>query len=69
MRVPTMDASLVDLAVITEKPVTKESIHAAMKKAASEGPLKGLLGYEDRELVSTDYIGDPRHHGGRDQAV
>ena len=60
MRVPTMDASLVDLAVITEKPVTKEAIHAAMKKASEDGPLKGLLGYEDRPLVSTDFIGDPR---------
>ncbi len=60
MRVPTMDASLVDLAVITEKPVTREAIHAAMKKASEEGPLKGLLGYEERQLVSTDFIGDPR---------
>jgi glyceraldehyde 3-phosphate dehydrogenase len=60
MRVPTMDASLVDLAFITEKPVTKEAIHAAMKKASEEGPLQGILGYEDRQLVSTDFIGDPR---------
>ncbi len=60
MRVPTMDASLIDLAVITEKPVTKEAIHAAMKKASEAGPLKGLLGYEERQLVSTDFIGDPR---------
>jgi glyceraldehyde 3-phosphate dehydrogenase len=59
IRVPTMDVSIVDLAVQTEKTVTKEAIHAAMK-AASEGPLKGILGYTDEQLVSSDYIGDPR---------
>jgi glyceraldehyde 3-phosphate dehydrogenase len=59
IRVPTMDVSIVDLAVITEKPVTKEAIHAAMK-AASEGALKGILGYTDEQLVSSDYIGDAR---------
>ncbi len=59
IRVPTMDVSIVDLAVETEKTITKESIHAAMK-AASEGPLKGILGYTDEQLVSSDYIGDPR---------
>ncbi|MGH7286272.1 MAG: type I glyceraldehyde-3-phosphate dehydrogenase, partial [Polyangiaceae bacterium] len=37
---------------------TKDSIHAAMKKA-SEGALKGILGYEERPLVSSDFIGDP----------
>jgi glyceraldehyde 3-phosphate dehydrogenase len=59
IRVPTMDVSIVDLTLETEKPLTKETIHAAMKKA-SEGSLKGILGYEDRPLVSSDYIGDPR---------
>ncbi len=59
IRVPTMDVSLVDLTLETEKPVTKEAIHAAMK-AASEGPMKGILGYADEQLVSSDYIGDPR---------
>ena len=46
MRVPTMDVSIVDLTVETEKPVTKDAIHAAMKKA-SEGPMKGILAYTD----------------------
>ena len=59
VRVPTMDVSLVDLTLVTEKPITKEAIHAAMK-AASEGPMKGILGYTEEQLVSSDYIGDPR---------
>jgi glyceraldehyde 3-phosphate dehydrogenase len=59
VRVPTMDVSLVDLTVETEKPFTKDALHAAMK-AASEGPLKGILGYSEEQLVSSDYIGDPR---------
>jgi glyceraldehyde 3-phosphate dehydrogenase len=58
IRVPTMDVSLVDLALNTEKPVTKDAIHAAMK-AAAEGPMKGILGYTEEQLVSSDYIGDP----------
>ncbi len=59
VRVPTMDVSLVDLTLVTEKPITREAIHAAMK-AASEGPMKGILGYTEEQLVSSDYIGDPR---------
>ncbi len=59
VRVPTMDVSLVDLTLETEKPLTKDAIHAAMK-AASEGALKGVLGYTEEPLVSSDYIGDPR---------
>ena len=58
VRVPTVDVSLVDLTLTTQKPVTKDAIHAAMKKAASEGPLKGVLGYTEEELVSNDYIGN-----------
>jgi glyceraldehyde 3-phosphate dehydrogenase len=59
VRVPTMDVSLVDLTVETEKPVTKDAIHAAMKKAAESGPMKGILYYTDEQLVSSDYIGHP----------
>jgi glyceraldehyde 3-phosphate dehydrogenase len=59
VRVPTMDVSLVDLTLQTEKPITKDAIHAAMKKAATEGPLKGILQYTEEELVSSDYIGNP----------
>jgi glyceraldehyde 3-phosphate dehydrogenase len=59
VRVPTMDVSLVDLTLETDKPLTKDAIHAAMK-AASEGPMKGILGYTEEQLVSSDYIGDAR---------
>jgi glyceraldehyde 3-phosphate dehydrogenase len=59
LRVPTMDVSIVDLSVETEKPLTKDAIHAAMK-AAADGPLRGILGYETAPLVSSDYLGDPR---------
>jgi len=59
VRVPTMDVSLVDLTLVTERPITKEAIHAAMK-AASEGAMKGILGYTEEQLVSSDYLGDPR---------
>lgn len=58
VRVPTMDVSLVDLTFETDKPVTRESIHAAMR-AASEGPMRGILDYVDIPLVSGDFIGDP----------
>jgi len=56
VRVPTPDVSLVDLTLETEKPITKEAIHEAMRKAA-EGPMKGILHYTEEELVSSDYIG------------
>jgi len=58
IRVPTVDVSLVDLTVETEKPLTKEAIHEAMKRAA-EGPMKGILQYVDLQLVSGDFIGNP----------
>jgi glyceraldehyde 3-phosphate dehydrogenase len=59
LRVPTMDVSIVDLSFETEKPMTKETIHAAMKAAAA-GPMKNILGYTEEPLVSSDFIGDPR---------
>jgi glyceraldehyde 3-phosphate dehydrogenase len=59
IRVPTPNVSVVDLTIVPEKPATAESINAAMK-AASEGALKGILGYETNELVSSDFKGDRR---------
>jgi len=59
IRVPTPDVSLTDLAVVVDKPVTVEQINDAFRKAASSGPLQGILAYSDEELVSSDYIGDP----------
>ena len=59
MRVPTSDVSIVDLTAELEKPATIEEIKAAMK-AASEGELKGILGYTEDAVVSTDFRGDAR---------
>ncbi len=57
IRVPTPNVSVVDLTFTAEKPVTKESINEAIKKA-SEGALKGILGYETAPLVSSDFKGN-----------
>ena len=54
MRVPTPNVSVVDLTVFVEKPATVESVNAALK-AASNGPMKGILGYTEDELVSSDF--------------
>src|ERR1700744_4898616 len=59
MRVPTPNVSVVDLTFISEKPVTVQSVNDALK-AASEGALKGILGYETAELVSSDFKGAAR---------
>ena len=59
MRVPTLDVSVVDLTVNLEKPATYDEICAAMKEA-SEGELKGILGYTEDAVVSSDFLGDPR---------
>ena len=59
LRVPTPDVSVVDLTCRLEKGATYEEIKAVMK-AASEGELKGILGYTDDEVVSNDFVGDTR---------
>ena len=59
-RVPTANVSVVDLTVRLEKPATYDEIKAAMKKASESGPLAGVLGYCDEEVVSSDFIGDKR---------
>lgn len=58
-RVPTLDVSVVDLTCRLEKPATYEEIKAAVKKA-SENEMKGILGYTEEDLVSSDFIHDPR---------
>jgi glyceraldehyde 3-phosphate dehydrogenase len=58
-RVPTLDVSVVDLTVNLENPATYEEICAAVK-TASEGSMKGILGYTDEEVVSSDFTTDPR---------
>ncbi len=60
MRVPTPNVSVVDLVVFVEKKTTKEEVNAALKSASEAGPLKGYLGYEENELVSSDFKGDSR---------
>lgn len=59
MRVPTLDVSVVDLTANLAKPATYAEICAAMKKA-SEGELKGILGYTEDAVVSSDFLGDTR---------
>jgi len=58
-RVPNPDVSVVDLTVRLEKSATYDEIKNAIKEA-SEGPLKGILGYTEDEVVSSDFIGDTR---------
>jgi glyceraldehyde 3-phosphate dehydrogenase len=60
MRVPTPNVSVVDLVAFVEKKTSKEEVNATLKKASESGPLKGYLGYEENELVSSDYKGDAR---------
>jgi glyceraldehyde 3-phosphate dehydrogenase len=59
MRVPTPNVSVVDLVAFVENKTSKEEVNAALKKASESGPLKGYLGYEENELVSADYKGNP----------
>ncbi|XP_054805743.1 glyceraldehyde-3-phosphate dehydrogenase 2, cytosolic-like isoform X2 [Prosopis cineraria] len=58
-RVPTVDVSVVDLTVRLEKPASYDQIKAAIKEE-SEGKLKGILGYVEEDVVSTDFVGDNR---------
>ncbi|MCW5889180.1 MAG: type I glyceraldehyde-3-phosphate dehydrogenase [bacterium] len=58
-RVPTMDVSVVDLTFRSGKATSLRDINAAVK-AAADGPLRGILGYTDEEVVSSDFIGDRR---------
>ncbi len=58
-RVPTSDVSVVDLTCRLSKPASYDAIKAAMK-AASEGPMKGILGYTEDSVVSSDFVGDSR---------
>jgi glyceraldehyde 3-phosphate dehydrogenase len=59
IRVPTPDVSLTCMTVVVGKATSRDEVNAALK-AAAEGPLKGILGFEARQLVSSDYIGDTR---------
>jgi glyceraldehyde 3-phosphate dehydrogenase len=58
MRVPTPNVSVVDLTVFVDSAASKESVNAALE-AAAKGPMKGVLGYTEEELVSSDFKGNP----------
>ena len=60
LRVPVPVVSIVDLTVTLKRDVTAEEVNDAFREAASEGPLKDILGYSDEPLVSSDYQGDAR---------
>ncbi len=60
VRVPLLNASLTDCVFEVERETTAEEVNALFNAAADEGPLKGILGYEERPLVSTDYTNDER---------
>ncbi|NUL36306.1 type I glyceraldehyde-3-phosphate dehydrogenase [Kosakonia sacchari] len=60
LRVPVPVVSIVDLTVTLKRDVTVDEVNAAFREAAEAGPLKGILGYSDEPLVSSDYQGDPR---------
>jgi glyceraldehyde 3-phosphate dehydrogenase len=59
IRVPTPNVSIVDLTFISEKPTDAKAVNAALK-AAADGELKGILGYDENQLVSSDFKGDKR---------
>ncbi len=59
LRVPTPTVSIIDFVALTTRPVTAESANEALR-AAADGPMKGLLGYTEEELVSMDFKGDDR---------
>jgi glyceraldehyde 3-phosphate dehydrogenase len=59
LRVPTATVSIIDFVAVTSRPVTAETANAALR-AAADGPMQGLLGYTEEELVSSDFRGDER---------
>jgi glyceraldehyde 3-phosphate dehydrogenase len=60
VRVPTPNVSVVDLVAEVKRDTTKEEVNALLKAASESGRLKGILGYTEEELVSTDFLKDPR---------
>jgi len=60
VRVPTADVSLIDLVVTTQRKTNKDEINNLMRDAAASNRFKGILGVTDEELVSVDFVHDPR---------
>jgi glyceraldehyde-3-phosphate dehydrogenase/erythrose-4-phosphate dehydrogenase len=61
IRVPVPDGAITDIVADLNRPVSEEEVNSSLK-AAAEGPMRGILGYTEEELVSADIIGDP--HSG-----
>lgn len=60
VRVPLLNGSLTDCVFEVKRPVTVEEVNAALKEASENGPLKGIMGFETKPLVSSDYTSDTR---------
>ena len=60
VRAPVLNASLVDAAFQVGRDTTAEEVNAHLRAASESGPLRGILGFEERPLVSSDFAGDPR---------
>jgi glyceraldehyde 3-phosphate dehydrogenase len=60
VRAPVLNASLVDAVLHVARPTTVAEVNGVLREAAERGPLHGILGYEDRPLVSSDFVHDPR---------
>lgn len=60
VRVPLMYASLTDLTFELSRPTTAEEVNRVLQAASESGPLKGIMGFESKPLVSSDYRSDPR---------
>lgn len=60
VRAPVLDGAITDISAVLEKPVTVDSVNGVLRKAADQGPLVGILGYSEEDLVSSDIIGDTR---------
>ena len=60
VRVPVMNASIVDAVFHVGRDTTVDEVNDVLRAATTSGPLVGILGYEERPLVSSDYAGDPR---------
>jgi glyceraldehyde 3-phosphate dehydrogenase len=60
VRVPLLNASLTDCVFEVDRPTTVSEVNQLLKQASEQEPLKGILGYEERPLVSIDYLNDPR---------
>ncbi len=59
LRVPTATVSIVDFVAVVDREATVETVNAALRAAAENGPMQGILGYNEEPLVSSDYRGDP----------